>query len=173
MFRNSTLYDSKFVDTDIFPYRFENCDIDETTTFDSMDAFCPLEFDYNIHLGEVFLEQIVGEVALIPGLILAAIFMDRFGRVRLIGKQKNSNKITEMILRVTVCCYGILGISFLICSLLIITLAAVRSHEAVIGVEAAFNFVFAVGLVSLIVSSTETCPTSIRYASTKTLNIKI
>ena len=51
-----------------------------------MDAFCPLEFDYNIHLGEVFLEQIVGEVALIPGLILAAIFMDRFGRVRLIGK---------------------------------------------------------------------------------------
>ena len=42
------------------------------------------------------------------------------------------------------------------------TLAAVRSHEAVYGVEAAFNFVFAVGLVSLIVSSTETFPTSIR-----------
>ena len=87
LFRNSTLYDSKFIDTDIFPYRFEHCDF-ETTTFDSMDAFCPLEFDYNIHLGEIFLEQLIGEVALIPGLILAAILMDRFGRVRLIGKRK-------------------------------------------------------------------------------------
>lgn len=56
------------------------------------------------------------------------------------------------------------GISLLLCSLLTLTLAAVKSPEAVIGVEAAFNVVFAVGLASLTVASTETCPTSIRFA---------
>jgi hypothetical protein len=50
------------------------------TTFDSMDAFCPLNFDLSIHLEEVFLEQLVGEVSLIPGLVLAVLLMDRFGR---------------------------------------------------------------------------------------------
>lgn len=84
LFRNSTILQSTFVDTDFFPYRFEDCRM-EDTTFDSMDAFCPLDFDYNIHLGEVFLEHLVGELALIPGLILAALLMDRFGRARLIG----------------------------------------------------------------------------------------
>jgi len=84
LFRNSTILQSTFVDTDFFPYRFEGCHM-EDTTFDSMDAFCPLDFDYNIHLGEVFLEQLIGEVSLIPGLILAALLMDRFGRARLIS----------------------------------------------------------------------------------------
>ena len=58
----------------------------EDTTFIGMDAYCPLDFDYNIFLGHVFFEQLVSEVALIPGLILAALLMDRFGRVRLIGE---------------------------------------------------------------------------------------
>lgn len=136
-FRNSTLIRSSFVDTDFFPYRFEDCRMEETT-FNGMDAYCPLDFDYNIFLGHVFLEQLISEVALIPGLILAALLMDRFGRVRLIG------------------------LSFFLCSLLTLTLAAVRSPEAVIMVEAAFNAVFSVGFVSLSVASTETCPTSIR-----------
>ncbi|KAI9559572.1 hypothetical protein GHT06_013577 [Daphnia sinensis] len=137
LFRNSTILKSTFVDTDFFPYRFESCTM-EGTTFDSMDAFCALDFDYNIHLGEVFLEHLIGEVALIPGLVLAAMLMDRFGRARLIS------------------------LSLLTCSLLTLTLAAVKSPEAVIAVEAAFNAVFAVGLASLTVASTETCPTSIR-----------
>ncbi|EFX65790.1 hypothetical protein DAPPUDRAFT_65198 [Daphnia pulex] len=137
LFRNSTILQSTFVDTDFFPYRFEGCHM-EDTTFDSMDAFCPLDFDYNIHLGEVFLEQLIGELSLIPGLVLAALLMDRFGRARLIS------------------------ISLLLCSLLTLTLAAVQSPEAVIGVEAAFNVFFAVGLASLTVASTETCPTYIR-----------
>lgn len=84
LFRNSTILQSSFVDTDFFPYRFENCQIIDTK-FDSMDAFCQLDFDYNIHVGEVFLEHLIGEVALIPGLVVAALLMDRFGRARLIG----------------------------------------------------------------------------------------
>ena len=55
-----------------------------------------------------------------------------------------------------------IGVSFFLCSLLTLTLAAVRSPEAVIAVEAAFNAVFAVGFVALGVASTETYPTSIR-----------
>ena len=84
LFRNSTILQSTFVDTDLLPYRFEGCHMVDTT-FDSMDAFCPLDFDYNIHLEEVFLEQLVGEVSLIPGLVLAVLLMDRFGRTRLIS----------------------------------------------------------------------------------------
>lgn len=92
-FRNSTLLRSSFVDTDFFPYRFQDCKMEETT-FNGMDAFCPLDFDYNIFLGDVFLEQLVGEISLIPGLILAALLMDRFGRVRLIGIYKVLSYIT-------------------------------------------------------------------------------
>ena len=55
------------------------------TTFDSMDAFSPLDFDFSIHLEEVFLEQLVGEVSLIPDLVLAVLLMDRFRRTRLIS----------------------------------------------------------------------------------------
>lgn len=61
------------------------------------------------------------------------------------------------------------GVSFFMCSLLTLTLAAVRSPEAVIGVEAAFNAVFGVGLASLTVASTETCPTSIRFVLNSSL----
>lgn len=86
IFRNSTILQSSFVDTDFFPDRFKDCQIIDTN-FDSMDAFCPLDFDYNIHVGEVFLEHLIGEVALIPGLVVAALLMDRFGRARLIGKR--------------------------------------------------------------------------------------
>ena len=84
LFRNSTLSRCQFVDTDLFPYRFDACQL-SNTSFTSMDAFCPLDFDYNIHLGDVFLEHLVGEVALIPGFVAAACFIDRFGRVRIIG----------------------------------------------------------------------------------------
>lgn len=84
-FRNSTLRHSTFVDTDFFPYRFKDCDMNESNSFSSMDAFCDLDFDYNIHSGEVFLEHLIGELALLPGLAVAALLLDRFGRARIIG----------------------------------------------------------------------------------------
>lgn len=71
----------------------------EGTTFDSMDAFCALDFDYNIHLGEVFLEHLIGEVALIPGLVLAAVLMDRFGRSRLISITRNYTMFNPTVLK--------------------------------------------------------------------------
>jgi len=137
LFRNSTIIQSNFIDTDLFPYRFENCSM-VNNSFNSMDAYCALDFDYNIHLDEIFLENLIGELALLPGLIVAAFLMDRFGRVRLIG------------------------LSFFVCSVLTLSLLAIDSSEAVIGFEAAFNAVFAVGLAALTVASTEACPTSIR-----------
>ena len=54
------------------------------------------------------------------------------------------------------------GLSFFVCSVLTLSLLAIDSSEAVIGFEAAFNAVFAVGLAALTVASTEACPTSIR-----------
>jgi len=137
LFRNSSIIESNFIDTDLFPYRFENCFM-ANNSFSSMDAYCALDFDYNIHLDDVFLEHLIGELALLPGLMLAAFVMDRFGRVRLIG------------------------LSFFICSALTLSLLGIDSSEAVIGFEAAFNAVFAVGLAAMTVASTETCPTSIR-----------
>jgi hypothetical protein len=43
-------------------------------------------------LGEVFLEQLIGELSLIPGLVLAALLMDRFGRARLIRARRESQQ---------------------------------------------------------------------------------
>lgn len=34
-----------------------------------MDAYCALDFDYNIHLDDVFLEHLIGELALLPGFV--------------------------------------------------------------------------------------------------------
>lgn len=250
-------------------YRFENCAI-SNTSFDSMDTSCALDFDYNIHLDEVFQEHLIGEVALIPGLILAACLMDRLGRVRLIGNQlvafkriaqehvmicptaaqvfqqsyaiternvlapyewlrdifkklyffllhtwfeinmllpllriynfkawtpnwwvfakgycpeRKGGSLVEGVLRwiwlfqywrmVFIGFLLITGASFLVCSVLTLALAAVGSSESVIGFEAAYNAVFALGLATLVVASTETCPTSIRSDSLVPISVPI
>ena len=74
-----------FVDTDIYDYRFDNCDM-INNTFRAMVPGCQLDFDYNIHYKEIFEENLIGQLTLIPGTMLASLFLDRLGRVRVMSK---------------------------------------------------------------------------------------
>ena len=69
------------MDTDIYPYRFENCDM-QGNQFKSLVPGCPLDFDYNIHYKDVFQENLVGQVTMIPGTMMTSFFLDRIGRAR-------------------------------------------------------------------------------------------
>ena len=74
----------RFIDTDLTDQHFENC-VFTNTSLQSLSAGCPLDFDYNIHLEEVFQEHLVGQLAILPGALFSALAIDKLGRVKIIG----------------------------------------------------------------------------------------
>nr|CAD7262481.1 unnamed protein product [Timema shepardi] len=81
-FKDSLIQDCRFVDTDLSRH-FENCKLDNNTVL-SLTAGCALDFDYNIHLDEVFRENLVGQLAILPGAFISAFVIDKMGRVKMI-----------------------------------------------------------------------------------------
>jgi hypothetical protein len=59
-----------FTDTDLTEQRFLNCRLINNTILSLTDG-CTLDFDYNIHLEEVFVENLVGMCAMLPGAFLS------------------------------------------------------------------------------------------------------
>jgi hypothetical protein len=55
-------------------------------SFLAMIGGCTLDFDFNFHLNEVFLENLVGQLALIPGTLVSIFLLDKVGRVKMICK---------------------------------------------------------------------------------------
>lgn len=97
-FKFKVLY-LRFVDTDLTDQHFENCLITNVTVL-SLSAGCPLDFDYNIYLEEVFHEHLVGQIAILPGALLSALAIGKLGRVKIIGESKTRacrmNRKTKM-----------------------------------------------------------------------------
>jgi len=54
----------------------------------SLSTGCPLDFDYNIHLGEVLRIQTFGHLAILPGAVFSALAINKLGRVKVIGESK-------------------------------------------------------------------------------------
>jgi hypothetical protein len=75
------------VDTDLTDQHFENCLISNVTVL-SLSAGCPLDFDYNIYLEEVFHEHLMGQFAILPGAIFSAFVIGKLGRVKTIGESE-------------------------------------------------------------------------------------
>ncbi|KDR10619.1 synaptic vesicle glycoprotein 2B-like [Zootermopsis nevadensis] len=136
-FRNSIIKDSRFVDTDLTDQHFENCLITNVTVL-SLSAGCPLDFDYNIYLEEVFHEHLVGQIAILPGALLSALAIGKLGRVKIIG-------LSMFLSSVHALCIWFLSSS-----------TAMEIHEAV------FNFIFMSGWNAMNIATIESYPTHLR-----------
>jgi hypothetical protein len=75
------------VDTDLSDQHFKNCTTSNITVL-SLSTGCPLDFDYNIHLGEVLRIQTFGQLAILPGAVFSALAINKLGRVKVIGESK-------------------------------------------------------------------------------------
>ncbi|KAK7081218.1 Synaptic vesicle glycoprotein 2A [Halocaridina rubra] len=136
-FRSSYISHNTFIDTDFYNYRFQNCQSDNNT-FRALVPGCTLDFDYNIHYKEIFQENLIGQLTIIPGTLLTSLLMDKLGRVRILS--------TSMILS----------------SVSAFFIWFLDSKVGVIVFEAVFNFIFISGWNALDIASTEAFPTHIR-----------
>ncbi|CAL4119411.1 unnamed protein product [Meganyctiphanes norvegica] len=136
-FINSWIYNNTFIDTDIYEYRFQNCELNNNT-FQSLVPGCQLDFDYNIHYKEIFQENLIGQLSIIPGTLLTSLLLDRLGRVKIMSASMILSAISAFF------------IGFL------------DTKIGIIVFEAFFNFVFISGWNALDIASTEAFPTHIR-----------
>jgi hypothetical protein len=68
--------------------RFERCLLVNNSIL-SLAQGCHLDFDYNIHLQDIFQENLVGQLALLPGAFVCAFLVDRIGRIKIISMLTN------------------------------------------------------------------------------------
>ncbi|XP_037092099.1 synaptic vesicle glycoprotein 2B-like [Pollicipes pollicipes] len=136
-FINSTLIANRFVDTDIYEYRFKNCTL-LNNSFQAMVPGCKLDFDYNLHYVDVFQENLIGQISLLPGSFIASYLLDKVGRAKMIA------------------------VSMLISSGAGFFMWFLQTKIGVIVFEAAFNMVFISGWNALDVLTTEVYPTNLR-----------
>ncbi|XP_047502688.1 synaptic vesicle glycoprotein 2C-like [Penaeus chinensis] len=136
-FKYSTIEDCLFIDTDLYDYRFIDCDR-RNNIFRADVPGCKLDFDYNIHYKEVFQENLIGQLTIIPGTLITSLLMDRIGRVK------------------------IMSVSMFLSSISAFFIWFLNSKIGVIVFEAVFNFIFISGWNALDIASTEAFPTHIR-----------
>lgn len=85
MCRYSMIEDCIFIDTDLYEYRFIDCEQKNNVVRTSVPG-CQLDFDYNIHYKEVFQENLIGQLTIIPGTLITSLLMDRIGRVKIMSE---------------------------------------------------------------------------------------
>ncbi|XP_064462331.1 synaptic vesicle glycoprotein 2C-like [Ornithodoros turicata] len=138
LFSSCDFHRVKFVDTDFYESRFDNCDFSNSTTFLNRRTGCPIDFDINFQLSDVFVQNLFAQLAIIPGNIISSCVIDRFGRVRTLGISM-----------------------FLTCgSVLLVWLA--NSRPSVITFQAIFNFVSISAWNAVDVITTESYPATLR-----------
>lgn len=136
-FKYSMIEDCIFIDTDLYEYRFIDCEQKNNVVRASVPG-CQLDFDYNIHYKEVFQENLIGQLTIIPGTLITSLLMDRIGRVK------------------------IMSVSMFLSSISAFFIWFLNSKIGVIVFEAVFNFIFISGWNALDIASTEAFPTHIR-----------
>nr|XP_045611722.1 synaptic vesicle glycoprotein 2A-like isoform X1 [Procambarus clarkii] len=136
-FKYSHIARNTFIDTDIYDYRFQDCEM-INNKFHALAPGCTLDFDYNIHYKAVFQENLIGQLTMIPGTLITSLLMDKLGRVR------------------------IMSVSMALSSISAFFIWFLDSKIGVIVFEAVFNFIFISGWNALDIASTEAFPTHIR-----------
>ncbi|XP_063237443.1 synaptic vesicle glycoprotein 2C-like [Bacillus rossius redtenbacheri] len=144
-FLHSVVEDCRFVDTDLSEQHFRDCRLLNNTVV-SLAVGCPLDFDYNIHLEEVFQENLVGQLAILPAALVSAFVVDRMGRVKMIG------------------------ISMFLSSIASLFIWFLDTNSSIIIFEAIFNFVFICAWNAIDVATVESYPTHLRTTGFGFLN---
>uniref|UniRef100_A0A3B5MIS3 Synaptic vesicle glycoprotein 2Ba n=1 Tax=Xiphophorus couchianus TaxID=32473 RepID=A0A3B5MIS3_9TELE len=82
-FENCTIKNTVFYNTDLWQEKFKNCQM-ENTTFLHPKKGCHLNFLEENDI-VIYLVSFLGSLAVLPGNIISALFMDKIGRIRIIG----------------------------------------------------------------------------------------
>ncbi|KAG7275832.1 hypothetical protein CRUP_016772 [Coryphaenoides rupestris] len=82
-FEKCTLKDTVFYNTDLWQEKFKDCRM-ENTTFLHPKSGCHLNFQEENDI-IIYLVSFLGSLAVLPGNILSALFLDKIGRVKIIG----------------------------------------------------------------------------------------
>ncbi|KAF4527248.1 hypothetical protein B566_EDAN015921 [Ephemera danica] len=120
--------------------RFQRCHLVNNSIL-SLSPGCHLDFDYNIHLQDVFQENLVGQLALLPGALVCAFLVDRVGRTRIITVSMFLSALTAPFIWL------------------------LDTGAAIIAFEAVFNLLFVAGWSSLAVATLESYPTHLRWVT--------
>uniref|UniRef100_H3D2Y7 Synaptic vesicle glycoprotein 2Ba n=1 Tax=Tetraodon nigroviridis TaxID=99883 RepID=H3D2Y7_TETNG len=82
-FENCTIKNTIFYNTDLWQEKFKNCQM-ENTTFLHPKKGCHLNFEEENDI-VIYMVSFLGSLAVLPGNIISALFMDKIGRIRIIG----------------------------------------------------------------------------------------
>ncbi|XP_051545656.1 synaptic vesicle glycoprotein 2B-like [Myxocyprinus asiaticus] len=82
-FENCTLRDTVFNKTDLYKEKFIDCTF-ENVTFLHNKKGCHLDYDEENDV-LIYLVSFLGSLAVLPGNIISALFMDKIGRIKMIG----------------------------------------------------------------------------------------
>ncbi|CAB1451173.1 unnamed protein product [Pleuronectes platessa] len=82
-FENCTFKSTVFYNTDLWQEKFKDCRM-ENTTFLHPKKGCHLNFKEENDI-VIYMVSFLGSFAVLPGNILSALFMDKIGRIRIIG----------------------------------------------------------------------------------------
>ncbi|KAK7913541.1 hypothetical protein WMY93_013752 [Mugilogobius chulae] len=82
-FENCTIKNTVFYNTDLWQEKFKDCRM-ENTTFLHPKKGCHLNFQEENDI-VIYLVSFLGSLAVLPGNIISALFMDKIGRIRIIG----------------------------------------------------------------------------------------
>uniref|UniRef100_A0A3P9JII9 Synaptic vesicle glycoprotein 2Ba n=1 Tax=Oryzias latipes TaxID=8090 RepID=A0A3P9JII9_ORYLA len=82
-FENCTFKNTIFYNTDLWQEKFKDCRL-ENTTFLHPKKGCHLNFQEENDI-VIYMVSFLGSLAVLPGNILSALFMDKIGRIRIIG----------------------------------------------------------------------------------------
>ncbi|KAL2093492.1 hypothetical protein ACEWY4_010804 [Coilia grayii] len=83
-FENCTFKNTRFFNTDLYEEKFIDCEMDNMTTFEHNKKGCHLDFEEDNDV-LIYLVSFLGSLAVLPGNIISALFMDKIGRIKLIG----------------------------------------------------------------------------------------
>nr|XP_020441336.1 synaptic vesicle glycoprotein 2B-like isoform X1 [Monopterus albus] len=83
VFENCTIHSTVFYNTDLWEERFINCWM-ENTTFVHNKHGCHLDTEEENDV-LIYLVSFLGSLAVLPGNIISALFMDKIGRMKIIG----------------------------------------------------------------------------------------
>ncbi|XP_056307965.1 synaptic vesicle glycoprotein 2B [Danio aesculapii] len=83
MFENCTIRSTVFYDTDLYEEKFVDCTF-ENVTFLHNKKGCHLDYEEDNDV-LIYLVSFLGSLAVLPGNIISALFMDKIGRIKIIG----------------------------------------------------------------------------------------
>uniref|UniRef100_A0A8C2CGR5 Synaptic vesicle glycoprotein 2Bb n=1 Tax=Cyprinus carpio TaxID=7962 RepID=A0A8C2CGR5_CYPCA len=83
IFENCTIRSTVFYDTDLYEEKFIDCTL-ENVTFLHNKKGCHLDYEEENDV-LIYLVSFLGSLAVLPGNIISALFMDKIGRIKIIG----------------------------------------------------------------------------------------